>query len=198
MGEDRQARTRDAIVGVVLELLESEGYDSVQLRTVAKRARVSLSTIYNFFSTRDELIVAGLGRWMQANGYARLSEPPAGMSLDEGLMWVFRQIFEPWERNPRLLEAYHRARTGPGGHRLDEQGTAIVEPVSRAMLARVDPAYAEDVGVILTNVAYAVIGRFADGEISIAEILPTLERTVHRLTTDNEALAAAATPPSPR
>ena len=36
----------DVIVGVVQELLESGGYDGVQLREVARRARVSLSTIY--------------------------------------------------------------------------------------------------------------------------------------------------------
>ena len=32
----------------------------------------------------------------------------------DGLMRGLRYVFEPWERNPRMLEAYHRARTGPG------------------------------------------------------------------------------------
>jgi TetR/AcrR family transcriptional regulator, cholesterol catabolism regulator len=196
MGDDRQARADEAIVRVVTELLESEGYDAVQVRTVARRARVSLSTIYKFFPNRDELVVTALGRWMEANGYSRLGDPPPDMSLYEGLMWVFRQIFEPWERNPRMLEAYHRARTGPGGHRLDLQGTTAVEPVSRAMLAKVDPAYAEDVGMILTYVAHAVIGRFAAGELAITDILPELDRTVFRLTTNNEPLAEPAGPPA--
>ena len=34
-----------AIVAVVQEILETEGYDAVQLRDVARRGRVSLSTI---------------------------------------------------------------------------------------------------------------------------------------------------------
>jgi TetR/AcrR family transcriptional regulator, cholesterol catabolism regulator len=194
MVDDRQVRARETIVQVVTELLESEGYDAVQVRTVARRARVSLSTIYKFFPTRDDLIVTALGRWMEENGYSRLADPPPDMTLYEGLTWVFRQIFEPWERNPHMLRAYHRARTGPGGHRLDLQGSAAVEPVSLAMLADLDPAYAEDVGRILTYLAHAVIGQFAAGELAVEEILPVLDRAVFRLTTNNEPLAAAARP----
>ena len=127
---DRQAQTLDAIVRVVLEILESEGYDAVQLAVVAKRARVSLTTIYKFCPTRDELIVTALSRWMQVNGYSGMADPPPDASLYEGMMWVYRKLFEPWERNPRMLEAYHRAWTGPRGERLDLQGMAAVEPVA--------------------------------------------------------------------
>jgi hypothetical protein len=62
--------------------------------------------------------------------------------------------------------------------------------VARAALAGYDPDYVADIEVILTDMAYAVIGRFIDGLIEVTEILPTLERTVHRLTTDNAAAAA--------
>jgi AcrR family transcriptional regulator len=49
MQDERQASSDDTIVEVVIELLESEGDDAVQVRAVAKRARVSLTTIYRFF-----------------------------------------------------------------------------------------------------------------------------------------------------
>ncbi|SQE00481.1 helix-turn-helix domain-containing protein [Parafrankia sp. BMG5.11] len=39
----------DAILSVVLELLESGGHDAVQTREVARRARVSPLTIYKLF-----------------------------------------------------------------------------------------------------------------------------------------------------
>jgi TetR/AcrR family transcriptional regulator, cholesterol catabolism regulator len=197
MREDRQARAREAIVGVVVELLESGGYDAVQVRAVAKRARVSQSTIYNFFPTRHELIATAVGRWMETNIYASVADPPPGMSLYERLMWVFRQVFEPWERNPRMLEAYCRARAGPGGSRLDLEGRAAVEPASLAMLSQLDPVYADDVSKILSNVAFAVMARFAAGEIAVTDMLPLLDRTVLRLTADNAELAAAAGPLEP-
>ena len=42
------------------------------------------------------------------------------------------------------------------------------------------------------DMAYAVIGRFAAGNLDITAILPTLERAVFRLTADNETLGVAA------
>ncbi|WP_324198896.1 hypothetical protein [Nocardia amamiensis] len=44
---------------------------------MARRARVSLATIYSRFATRDELIVAAVERWMAPHGYAALERPPA-------------------------------------------------------------------------------------------------------------------------
>ena len=37
---------------------------------------------------------------------------------------------------------------------------------------------------------YALIGRFVNGDLEITEILPALDRIVHRLTANNEPLAA--------
>ncbi|MBL7498033.1 TetR family transcriptional regulator [Frankia sp. CNm7] len=190
MAESR--RPTGAIVDVVLTLLESEGYDAVQLRTVARRAHVSLSTIYKLFGTRDELIITAVERWLASNTCAPVPGPPPGESLYDGLMRVFRHVFEPWERNPRMLEAYHRARATPGGERLERQTMAIIGPAGRAVLADGEPGYVEDVALVLTNVAYAVGARFAAGELDITDILPTLERAAYRLTANNEPAARAA------
>lgn len=194
MDGDRQARTSDAIVRVVLKILESGGYDAVQPRVVAKRARVSLTTIYKVAPTRDDLIVTALVRWMQANCYSGIANPPADASLFEGLMWVYRKLFEPWERNPRMLEAYYRAMTGPAGERLDLQGAAVVAPVAGAFLAKLDPTFAQDVGLIMTNMVCGAIQQAAVGELAVKDILPMLERTLFRLTSNNEALAAGVAP----
>jgi TetR/AcrR family transcriptional regulator, cholesterol catabolism regulator len=182
----------DVIVSVVQDLLETGGYDEVQLREVARRARVSLATIYRLFPTRAELIVTAIEQWMSTNSYAELAPPTADESLYDGLMRGLRYVFEPWERNPRMLEAYHHARTGPGGKRLDVQGMRAIMPNAAALLEHADPEYAKDLDLILRNMAYAVIGRFAAGTLDITAILPTLERAVYRLTADNETLALAA------
>jgi len=39
---------------------------------------------------------------------------------------------------------------------------------------------------IVSSVVYGLLGRFAAGEIAITEILPSLDRTVHLLTTSHE------------
>jgi AcrR family transcriptional regulator len=200
------APARDAILDVVLDILEDDGYHAVQLREVASRARVSLSTIYTLFSTRDELIVSAIERWMAARVYAEMPVPGPDDSMYEVAMRLIRAVFEHWEQHPRMLDAFHRARAGPGGGRLavweqrtlpratgrgggplegKGKGDALLTfPQARALLRYADRDYVGDFGMIVGNVAYGLIARFTEGQIAVTDILPTLERTVRRLTTD--------------
>ena len=160
-----EVASTDRILDIVVELLETEGYDAVQLREVARRARTSLATIYKRYGTRDELILAALDCWMEENRYSGLTKPhDTDESIYLGLMRVLRTIFEPWERHPAMLKAYFRARTAPGGKKLVRRGFDAVVPA----------------------VAYGLLGRFAVGEIEITEIVPGLDRTVQYLTTAYE------------
>ncbi len=176
----------------MLELLESQGYDAVQLREVARRAHVSLATVYKWFPTRNELIVAAVRRWMAVHCYSSVTKPDPQESLRDGLRRLLRSVFEPWERNPEMLEAYYRARVGAGGHRLDVQGMEAVLPAADPLVEGADPDYVRDIGLILANMTFALIGRFVDKSLDITEILPALDRAVYRLTSDNESEAAAA------
>lgn len=180
------------IIDVVLDLLVTDGYEAVQLREVARRARVSLATVYKHFADRDELIVAAVEHWMATHSYTAMRGPEPGETLHDGLVRVLGYVFRPWERNPRMLEAYHRARTVSSGQRLDAQGINAMQPVIAALFHKADPTYIEDIALVLSNLTYALIGRFADGNLEITEILPILERAVYRLTHDNHADAAAA------
>ncbi|WP_280236457.1 TetR family transcriptional regulator [Nocardia cyriacigeorgica] len=198
MGSGRESEISGQITGVVLDVLESEGYDAVQLRLIARRAHVSLATVYKLFPTRDELIVSAIEEWMTEHTYGELKPLTSQDTVRDGLISVLRAVFEPWERSPKMLEAYHRARLGPAGQRLDAQGFNAVLPVAVGVLDGLDPAYAEDVALILTNMVLALIGAFAIGSIEITEILPMLERTVFRLTADNETAARGGKTPEPR
>jgi AcrR family transcriptional regulator len=180
---DDEGPQRDRILDIVVELLETEGYDAVQLREVARRGRSSLATIYKRYGTRDELILAALDSWMQENRYSGLTKPhDPNESMYDGLMRVLRTIFEPWEAHPAMLKAYFRARTAPGGRRLIRRGFDAVVPVVMEVLADADQDFIQDMDTIVSNVAYGLLGRFAADEIAIKEIVPTLDRTVRRLT----------------
>lgn len=188
-------RRADPILDIVVEMLDTEGYEAVQLREVARRARVSLATIYKRYPTRDELIVAALEGWMDANRYARLPsllDDLPGDSIYVDLMHVMRTIFEPWELHPLMLRSYFQARSGPGGKRLIQRGVDAVVPVAKAVLAQADPGFAEDLELILTGVAFGLLTRFAQGEIDVTEIVPGIERTVFWLTTAYENGSAGA------
>ena len=187
-------RRPDPVIEIVVELLDTQGYEAVQLREVAKRARVSLATIYKRYATRDELIVAALEWWMDTNRYSNLPSPATGVSgesLYRNLMQVMRTIFEPWERHPTMLRSYFRARSGPGGQRLIQRGVDAVVPVAKAITAQVDSDYARDLELILTGVVFGFLGRFAQGEIEVTEIVPGIERAVFWLTAAYEKRAVA-------
>lgn len=190
-------RPIDQILDIVVEMLDSEGYEAVQLREVARRARVSLATIYKRYPTRDELIVAALDGWMDANRYARLPvliDDLPGESIYVDLMHVMRTIFEPWEQHPLMLRSYFQARSGPGGKRLIQRGVDAVVPVAKAVLAQAEPDFAKDLELILTGVVYGFLTRFTQGEIDVTEIVPGIERTVFWLTTAYEHGLRAVAP----
>jgi hypothetical protein len=129
---------------------------------------------------------------MATNTYVELAPPGADETVYDGVMRTLRTVFEPWERNPHMLQAYYRARRGPGGERLDLQGFQAIGTIGLDMLAGADTRYTHDFGLIIGNMIHAALSRFAAGDLAVTDILPALERTVHRLTTDNSADAAVA------
>ncbi|MCG5434048.1 TetR family transcriptional regulator [Mycobacterium sp. MYCO198283] len=185
---------RDRILDIVVEMLETDGYDAVQLREVARRSRSSLATIYKRYGTRDELIVAALEAWLEENRYSPLSHRGTDPddSLHAGLMRVLRTVFEPWERHPAMLTAFVRARAAPGGQRLVRRGFDVVVPAGLQVLADVDDEFIADLDTIVSNVVYGLQSRFAAGEIAITEILPTIDRTVFWLTRGYDAVQPPA------
>jgi AcrR family transcriptional regulator len=187
-GADAPAQ-RDRILDIVAELLETEGYDAVQLREVARRARTSLATIYKRYATRDELILAALHSWMDEHRYSGLvhQSPPPGESVYDGMMRLLRTIFEPWEQHPAMLTAFFRARAAPGGQEIFRRGLDITVPSFMEVLARVDDEFVRDLETILSTVIYGLLGRFAAGELEITDIVPGLDRTVYWLTTGYDA-----------
>ncbi|MCK0091306.1 TetR/AcrR family transcriptional regulator [Rhodococcus sp. F64268] len=181
-------RTGERLLATVVELLENDGYDAVQLREVARRARISLTTIYKRYATREELILAAIEHWMKSN-YTELatqSRDP-GEPLHPAMMRVIRAIFEPWEQHPEMLFAYFRVRAAPGGESLAVRGFDPVVPIGMAVLSDVDPEFVAELESILSSVVYGLVGRCNAGYVDITEIVPTIDRTVFWLTTGYQA-----------
>lgn len=183
----------DRLLDVVGDILETEGYDAVQLREVARRAQTSLATIYKRYTTRDDLILAALEYWSQRHRYAGITVEGQGSkaSLYEGLMQIFRTIFEPWESHPEMLAAYFRVRSSPNGQKLFRFGLDLVAPAGLQVLAGVDDEFVANLDAIFSSVIYGLLGRFSAGEIAAADILPILDRTVYWLTRGYESAPSA-------
>ncbi|MCA9056678.1 MAG: TetR family transcriptional regulator, partial [Planctomycetaceae bacterium] len=190
MAEETEAgQNGDRLLTVVSEMLEINGYDAVQLREVARRARTSLATIYKRYPTRDDLILAALEYWSQQHRYSGIAVVGQGSeaSLYQGLMQIFRTIFEPWESHPEMLAAYYRVRSSPNGQELFRFGLDLVAPAGREVLAGVDDEFILDLDAIISSLIYGLLGRFSADEIAVTDILPILDRTVRWLTRGYEA-----------
>jgi TetR/AcrR family transcriptional regulator, cholesterol catabolism regulator len=175
---DDNRSARDAIIGVTLELLRDRGYDGLRVDEVAKQARVSLSTVYKEFPSRDELVIGAVAHWMATRVYRPFTAPGPDEPWHVALAATFRSIFEPLVGDPTMLAVYVRARSLPGGPRLIEEGAESLQPRLRAAFGDEDPEFADDVFAILEDVVYASLGRFGDGLIEAAEIIPRLERAI--------------------
>jgi AcrR family transcriptional regulator len=174
----RNEHTRDAIVAVTLDLLREHGYDGLRLDAVAKRARVSLSTIYKEFPSRDELVLGAVTHWMTTRVYEPLPVPEPGAPWHESLTQIFRSIFGPLLADPAMLTVYVRARSLPSGSRLYEQGAAFVASRIEAAFGDADPAFADGVISIIEDVIYAELGRFGAGTVGLDDFIPRLDRAI--------------------
>jgi TetR/AcrR family transcriptional regulator, cholesterol catabolism regulator len=189
-GAQRDARLRDVrILDTVVDILETQGYDAVQLREVARRSQTSLTTIYKRYSNRDELIAAAVQMWMDEHRFAKLAgqrhEPDE--SLYAGLMRMLRTIFLPWEEHPSMLTAYFRARATPGGQQLVRHGLDMAVPAFFEVLGDIEESFIADLDTVVSTLVYGLLGRFTAGEIDVTDIVPILDRAVFRLTSGYEA-----------
>ena len=181
---ERAPGPKDAlIIDTVLAQIGAVGYDGVDLRTIARDARVSLETVYKSFPSRDALLLAAVKQWMGRQVYEPMSPPDPRSSVSDRLCSVMHGIYEPWLDDPRMLEAFVRATERPGGGELTDQGAEAVNSLIYASFD--DDADPADVDEILTIVRYVVSGLMADyahGVMRMDEILPVLDMTVRRLT----------------
>lgn len=170
-------------------MLETDGYDGLQVREVARRAHVSLTKVYKLYGTREQLILVALDWWAGEHCWSGLADRPAepGESLHAAVMRVFRPAFQPWEEHPGLLRAYARARAAPGGEILIRHGFDAVLPPAIAAMGGTEPEVIEEFTAIITNMVYGLVGRVNNKEVEATEIVPLVDRAMYWLTTGYEA-----------
>jgi AcrR family transcriptional regulator len=101
-GQARE-RTRDAVVETALRLFNEHGYLGVRVEDIAREAGVSRATFYKYFSEREEILAALLGRLL--GDQEPVDEPaPSRLGSYEQLLQAAREAVE------RMLEQEDLAR----------------------------------------------------------------------------------------
>src|SRR4051812_2774785 len=126
---EQMERTRERILEAAAEQLLEEGIEELSLPRAARRARVSVPTVYRHFSTKEALMQE-LTDWVDRK--LRLSEVP--QSIDQFPEYVPRFFVHLDENEPlvraRLLSNVHRRIHQDTRRRRDRRGGKGVENVN--------------------------------------------------------------------
>jgi TetR/AcrR family transcriptional regulator, transcriptional repressor for nem operon len=96
-----QATTKDRLIIAARDLFWSHGYEATTLAEVVKKANVNSGSLYYFFKTKEELLLAVLD-WYMENLFPQLIEP------------IIAHISDPIERVFALLDGYRKALVATG------------------------------------------------------------------------------------
>ena len=126
---EQKERTHERILEAAAEQLLHEGLEELSLPRAAKRAHVSVPTVYRHFPTQEALM-RELTEWVGRR--ININEVPE--NVDEFTEWVPR-LFVHWDENEaliraRLLSTVHRQIHRDTGHRKDEAIEKAMEEVT--------------------------------------------------------------------
>jgi AcrR family transcriptional regulator len=105
-----QTATRRKLIDAALALAAEGGYDAVGMRPVAARAGVSAPTAYQYFSSKDHLLVDAMVELVDQVTAAVESEPrPKGRTVADRAAATLRRVVRDVEQSPALVIALTRA-----------------------------------------------------------------------------------------
>lgn len=179
----KQQLRRKRILDVALALAADGGYEAVQMKAVAARARVSLGTIYRDYASKDHLLAAALLEWGSLLGAKLRAWPPRGATPASRVASVFRKLAKGLEESPELSIALTTALLAR-----DPSAMEAREGLTEMIGEWIDLALGEDevegraeVVSILQHVSFALLVRLAAEERRPADVGRELERAAHRL-----------------
>lgn len=111
-----QAATRTRILDAVVELATVHGYDGFGMRELAGTAGVSPATLYQYYGSKDQVLVDAL-----AESGVRTSEAVGRQStsdtrpVDVRIVAAFTKVVRAHQRVPLLYQAMFRAYIAGGG-----------------------------------------------------------------------------------
>jgi AcrR family transcriptional regulator len=104
-----QAATRRRLLDAARALATTEGYEGVTVRSVAKAAGVSAPTAYQYFTSKDHLLVDVLVDLVGDTTGSLAQRPVQGRTLADRATATLRRAVANVERAPRLYVALTRA-----------------------------------------------------------------------------------------
>ncbi|HJP66766.1 MAG TPA: TetR family transcriptional regulator [Actinomycetota bacterium] len=128
---EKQEARRQRVIQAALEAAASGGYDAVQMRDVAAEAGVALGTLYRYFSSKDQLLVATLAQWARELQQEIATHPLRGESPADRVVEVLRRAVKALETAPKLTTALVTALSSMSSE--DPEALAYADNVAGTM-----------------------------------------------------------------
>jgi AcrR family transcriptional regulator len=173
-----QATTRRKLLAAAQDLATADGYDAVTVRTVAAAAGVSAPTAYQYFTSKDHVLVDVLVDLVGDTTGSLAQRPVAGATLADRAAATLRRAVGQVERAPRLYIALTRAYLSGGDD--VAHARAAMEASTRHWTAlalagpEVDPALQD----VLESLLFAPMVGLVTGRRTPATLADDLERAV--------------------
>ncbi|MFN2425073.1 MAG: TetR/AcrR family transcriptional regulator [Candidatus Binatia bacterium] len=159
------------IVDTAIDLAEKGGFEAVRLRDVAAEADVALGTLYRYFRSKEDMLIAALNSEVESLEARIQARPMAGHTPLERVDAFFRAATKGLMRRPRLARAILRAAAS-GDHELAEKVAAFHSRMSAMILAAMHgQPVASQIAATGTDTVPVVLPVAADDEIAVAALL---------------------------
>jgi AcrR family transcriptional regulator len=173
------------IVEAAGEVATAGGYDAVSMRVVAERADVSTATLYRYFHSKQHLIVAALGLWLEEFECRFAVDAVATDDPIQRLWAAVDALYAALREHPLLAEAMARAYIAA-----DASAAAAVEAVRLNMSEMFAEAVGggvvtprdASIGQVLSDMWAANVLAITHDRMTAAELTYRLQATVRLLT----------------
>jgi len=151
----------DAILEAASQILRAQGVEACGTAAVAKRAGVSVGSLYQYFPNKEAIFEALIDRLMEAHSTRRkeiLEAGPTVLELGAGIQGLIDALTEIHLMDPDLQRQLHRYESAHGLGRLDELDAdmrALVEQALRAHSGMLRPL---DVPLTARILVHAMVG----------------------------------------
>ncbi|GHH04508.1 TetR/AcrR family transcriptional regulator [Comamonas sp. JC664] len=142
--QNRQMRERSsaAIRRAALDLFVEKGFHSASVAEIAKRAGVSKGLIYNYYPSKDDLLLELMEDRLR-EAAATYAGVPEGVSAQEQLRYIVDNSVEQFLKNPELYRLYFSLRLQPGATPALRRAEEAFAPEFARILARLVALFSE-------------------------------------------------------
>lgn len=108
---------KDQIKQVALELIAQEGFSNVTISKIASKAKISKGLMYNYFESKEELIIEIMMNGMKE--FAEAFDPNKdGILTDDELHYLIDETFRILESNTKFWRLYFMIMFQPEVYKL--------------------------------------------------------------------------------